>query len=481
VTADRRPDPPGAPPAPDEFAHLLRRACAHAEQWRSAVAQQPVFPPVDAAELRRLLDADGLPEGPGDPDAVLDLLAHAGRIGSTASAGPRYFGYVIGSSSPVTVAADWLVSAWDQNAALYTCGPAVAVIEEVCARWVVDLLGLPPHTSVGFTTGTQMAAFTVLAAARQHLLERRGWDVAADGLWGAPRFPVIASAQRHATVDRALRYLGLGAPTALVACGEDGTVDLGALRDALARAAGPALVCVQAGNIHTGAVDPLGDVCELVHAHGGWVHVDGAIGLWARASAAHGHLLDGVERADSWTVDGHKWLNVPFDCGVALTAHPAAHAAAMSSTSAYVVPSGERDPMETVPEWSRRARAVPVYAALRALGRSGVAELVDRAVALARRMAARLAAHPGVLVLNDVVLNQVMVRFEAPGRDGDALTREVVDRVQREGTCWLADSRYGDRAVMRISVCSYATDEADVDRSAEAIVRALAAAVAAAA
>ncbi|WP_460345236.1 pyridoxal phosphate-dependent decarboxylase family protein [Actinoallomurus acanthiterrae] len=456
-----------------EFSEVLRRGYEHAARWRASVAERPVFPSVDPAELRSLLDAGKVPERGEDAVAVLDVLARAGELGSTASAGPRYFGYVIGSSLPVAVAADWLVSAWDQNATLYSCGPAVCVIEDVCAGWLVDLLGLPHQTSVGFTTGTQMAAFTALAAARHRLLAAQGWDAEADGLWGAPRIPVIASAQRHASVDRALRYLGMGARVRPVACDANGAVVLGALAEALDEVERPPIVCVQAGNINTGAVDPLAEVCELVHARDGWVHVDGAIGLWALASAEHRHVLRGAELADSWTTDAHKWLNVPFDCGVAFVAHPEAHVAALRVTADYLEVSERRDQINTVPEWSRRARSVPLYAALRTLGRSGVADLVDRNIANARQMAARLSAEPGVEILNDVVLNQVLVRFTAPDHDADLLTAEVIRRVQDEGTCWLSGSTVDDRPVMRVSVCSWLTSTDDIDRGADAIVRCL--------
>lgn len=455
----------------EAFSQALRRACEHALAWRALLADRSVFPEAAPEEIRAALGAVDLPEEGDDAVTTLDALARAAELGATASAGPRYFGYVIGSSLPVAAAADWLVTAWDQNAALYSCGPAVCLVEETCAAWLVDLLGLPARTSVGFTTGTQMAAFTGLAAARHHLLAAAGWDAERDGLWQAPRVPVIVSEQRHASIDRALRYLGMGAPSRTVACRPDGTVDLSALGLALDEAERPPIVCVQAGNINTGGVDPLAEVCARVHARGGWVHVDGAIGLWALASDRHRHLLQGARLADSWTTDAHKWLNVPFDCGIALVAHPAAHRAAVRISADYLETSQHRDQINTVPEWSRRARSVPVYAALRTLGRSGVARLVDRAVEHAHRMAARLAAEPGVEIVADVVLNQALVRFHAAHWDGDDLTAEVVRRVQQDGTCWLSGSSFAGRTVMRVSVCSWATTAEDVDRSADAIVR----------
>ncbi|MEV6317156.1 aminotransferase class V-fold PLP-dependent enzyme [Streptomyces sp. NPDC051776] len=457
-----------------DFPGLLHQAYEHAVRWRSSLPDRPVFPAAAAEEIRAALgEGDGMPPHGEDAASTLDALARAGELGSTASAGPRYFGYVIGSSLPVAAAADWLVTAWDQNSTLHSCSPAASVVEDVCAAWIVDLLGLPRRTSVGFTTGTQMAAFTGLAAARHHLMAAAGRDVQTDGLWNAPRIPVIASEERHASIDRALRYLGMGTRVDAVACDANGAMELSALDAALARADRPPIVCVQAGSINTGAVDPLRAVCERVHANDGWVHVDGAIGLWALAAdAEHRRLLDGAQLADSWTTDAHKWLNVPFDCGIALVAHPEAHRAALAVTADYLEISGHREQIDTVPEWSRRARSVPVYAALRSLGRAGVARLVGANIAHARRMASLLAAEPGVEIVNDVVLNQVLVRFTGPVRDdADGLTEEVVRRVQQDGTCWLSGSVFAGRAVMRISVCSWQTTADDIARSAAAIIR----------
>ncbi|WP_188194726.1 pyridoxal phosphate-dependent decarboxylase family protein [Nonomuraea sp. SYSU D8015] len=402
-----------------EFAEVLERAFGHAVRWRSDVGDRPVFQTFDPGELRAVLGPDGMPERGEEAGTVLDALARAGELGATASAGPRYFGYVIGSSLPVALAADWLVSAWDQNATLYSCGPGVSVIEEVCAGWLVDL-----H--------------------RQR-----------------------AASHLHRS---ALRYLGMGTRVRSLACERSGAVDTRDLSAALEEAERPPIVCVQAGDINTGAVDPLAEICERVHARDGWVHVDGAIGLWALASADHRHLLRGADLADSWTTDAHKWLNVPFDCGMAFVAHPAAHTAALRVSADYLETSRHRDQINTVPEWSRRARSVPVYAALRALGRAGVADLVDRNIGHARHMAARLAGEPGIEVLNDVVLNQVLVRFTGPGHDPDGLTAEVIRRVQREGTCWLSGSVFAGRQVMRVSVCSWLTTKDDIDRSADAII-----------
>ena len=466
----------------DQLAQVLGAAYRHAVSFRSDVGERPAYPPATGAELRRLAGVE-LPDRGEDPLLVVERLAELGQLGSVGSTGPRYFGYVIGGTSPAAAGADWLVTAWDQNAAVQSSGPAVSVIEEVCARWLVDLFGLPEDTSVGFTTGAQMSTFTGLAAARHHLLSRAGWDVESKGLSGAPAIRVLAGDERHASIDRALRFLGLGTD-ALVSVGCDAN---GAMRpDALEAALddGPSgqatIVCAQAGNINTGAVDPIAAVCGLAEPRGAWVHVDGAIGMWAAASERHRHLLEGVERADSWSADGHKWLNAPYDCGIALCAHPDDHAAAMSVTASYIAVShhrgsDRRDQINWNPEWSRRARSVPVYAALASLGRRGVAELVDRNIAHARHMAEHLSSEAGIEVLNDVVLNQVLVRFHSAGDGGgeaDQMTTDVIHRVQEDGVCWVGGTRWQGRAAMRVSICGHNTTTDDIDRSAESILAA---------
>jgi glutamate/tyrosine decarboxylase-like PLP-dependent enzyme len=353
-------------------------------------------------------------------------------------------------------------------------------VEQVAGDWVVDLLGLPRTASVGFVTGGQMANTTALAAARYAVLRRAGWDVEEDGLIGAPAVQVLLGDEAHVTVSAALRMLGLGQRRAIrVPADDQGRMRVDGLRHALAGCDGPTIVCAQAGNVNSGAFDPLGDVAELAHGRGAWLHVDGAFGLWAAASPTTERLLRGVERADSWATDAHKWLNVPYDSGLVFCAHPQAHRAAMTSAAAYLVQSAgrERDPYDWVPESSRRARAFPLYAALRALGRSGLREMIERNCALARRMADRLAAAPGVAILNEVVLNQVLARLGPPGAtaevpEADAFTREVVARVQGDGTCWLGGTIWRGRAALRISISNWSTTETDVDRSAEAILRA---------
>jgi glutamate/tyrosine decarboxylase-like PLP-dependent enzyme len=454
----------------DERHSLLARAARHGQAYLEAVADRPVAATVTGADLRGALGG-ALGAAGSDAAGVLDALAEAARHGTIASQGPRYFGFVIGGSLPVATAADWLVSAWDQNSAVYAMAPLVAVVEEITAGWMRDLLALPDHAGVGFVTGCQMANFTALAAARHEVLRRAGWDVEADGLAGAPAIDVLVSEESHYTILAALRLLGLGAARARrVPTDAQGRMLVPELARMLGERSGPCIVCAQAGNVNTGAFDPVAEIVPLSRARGAWLHVDGAFGLWARTSPVLGGLAAGLEDADSIATDGHKWLNVPYDCGIVFCADPQAHRAAMSLAAAYIVADArERDPHEYVPEESRRARAVPVYAALRTLGRDGLRALVERNCGLARRMAGRLGADPWVRILNDVVLNQVLVRFERPGADPDALTREVIAGVQQEGTCWLGGSVWHGLAAMRISVSNWSTTEEDIDRSAEAI------------
>jgi glutamate/tyrosine decarboxylase-like PLP-dependent enzyme len=454
---------------------LLDRIAGLSRRFLETLPGRPVAARGDLASLRKALGG-ALPSTGADAAAVIEDLAAAAEPGLMASAGPRYFGFVIGGSLPAALAADWLTTAWDQNAGLYACGPAAAVVEEVSAAWLLELFGLPPTASVGFVTGCQMANFTGIAAGRHAVLERAGWNVEEDGLIGAPAVNVVVGDEAHVTVLTALRMLGLGSRRVIrVAADGQGRMKPDGLRSTLAGLTGPTIVCAQAGNVNSGAFDPVGEIADATHERGGWVHVDGAFGLWAAASPDLQHHTRGVERADSWATDGHKWLNVPYDCGLAIVRDAAAHKTAMTGRAAYLIQSSgsERDPQDWTPEFSRRARGFPVYAALKSLGRSGVADLVDRCCRLARRMADRLAAAPGVRILNEVVLNQVLVRFEAPaGGDADAFTKAVIARVQREGTCWMAGSRWHDVDVMRISVSNWSTQEPDIDRSAEAILAA---------
>ena len=452
----------------------LEQAAATAIGYLRGVADRPVGSAASAADLSARLGGP-LPDGPTDPAEVVGQLARLAGGGLVASAGPRYFGFVVGGSLPAAVGADWLASAWDQNAGLFVLSPAAAAVEDVCAGWLTELLGLPAGVSTGFVTGGLAANFTGLAAARHAVLAAAGWDVEHDGLIGAPPVEVVVGEERHVTVDIALRYLGFGAGRLrIVPADGQGRLRPDALTAALAACQGPTIVCAQSGNVNTGAFDPLGPICEASRARGAWVHVDGAFGLWAAASPARRHLVEGLELADSWATDAHKWLNVPYDSGLAFVAHPDAHQASLAKVASYFVPgqAGERDPDGFTPEASRRARGFPIWAALRSLGRTGVAGLVERCCRHAIRFADALGAAPGVEVLNEVVLNQVLVRFLDPAGDHDARTRAVIRRVQQDGTCWLGGTTWHGMAAMRISVSSWSTTDDDVDRSAEAILRA---------
>jgi glutamate/tyrosine decarboxylase-like PLP-dependent enzyme len=408
-----------------------------------------------------------------DPAEIIDRLARAADEGIVATAGPRYFGFVVGGALPAAIAADWLTSAWDQNAGLYVLAPAATVVEEIVGGWLLDLLGLPAGASVGLVTGGQMANTSCLTVARHVVLERVGWDVEARGLQGAPAVTVVVGDEAHNSIFTALRMLGLGAERPLrVAVDEQGRMRPDELARVLQDVAGPTIVCAQAGNVNTGACDPLTEIAASSRAHGAWLHVDGAFGLWAAASPRLAHLVSGRELADSWAVDGHKWLNVPQDTGFAICADRAAHRSSLGTIAPYLQQAGggDHDPFELVPEWSRRARGFPAYAALRALGREGAAELVERCCALAASMAAALAREDGVEVLNEVCLNQVLVRFG----DDDDVTREVIARVQQDGTAWLGGTVWQGRAAMRIAVSSHATREADAQATVAAILAAYA-------
>jgi len=428
---------------------------------------------IDLSTLRKALGGP-VPNRPMEPREVVADLVAAADPGVVASGSGRFFGFVIGGANPAALAADWLTSAWDQNAGLYVLGPAASVVEEVAGEWLAELFGLPVGMSVGYVTGAQMANFTGLAAALHEVLRRAGWDLATGGLWGAPRVRVLAGAGRHGTIDRALRFLGVGTSTIVeVDANRQGRMQPAALAAALQQGSGPAIVCAQVGNVNSGAIDPVGEICTIAHEHDAWVHVDGAFGLWAGASPRLRPLVAGVELADSWATDAHKWLNVPYDSGLIFCAHPDAHRAAMGIRAGYLMHSAgdERDALDYGPEHSRRARGFAIYAAIRALGREGIADLVERCAAFASRFAERLAAADRVEVLNDVILNQVLVRFLAADGDHDAHTRRVIERVQHDGTCWMSGTTWQGQAAMRISVSNWSTDQADVDRAVAAILR----------
>jgi glutamate/tyrosine decarboxylase-like PLP-dependent enzyme len=450
---------------------LLGRAAALGRAHVAGLPGRPAGARDGAVELRAALGGplgqDGIPA-----ERVLEDLAAGADGGLVAAPGPRYFGFVTGGALPAALAADWLVGAWDQMAGLYASSPAAAVIEEVAGGWLLDLLGLPAQASVGFTTGAQTANLVGLAAARGALLARAGWDVGADGLTGAPPLPVVVGEHAHVTIFRALRLLGLGAGRAVrVAADDQGRMLPDALEEALAHLPGPALVCAQAGEVNTGAFDPLDAVADAVQRHGGWLHVDGAFGLWAAAAPSRADLVAGAERADSWTTDAHKWLNVPYDCGVAVVADRAAHETAMAVSAAYLetAPDAAHDPSAHVPEASRRARGVPVYAALRSLGRRGVADLVERCCALAEEMAEALAASGEFAILNDVVLNQVLA---VPTGPAAADVPGLAARIQADGTCWLGFTSFRGAVALRVSVSHWSTTSEDIARSACAIVAA---------
>lgn len=446
-----------------QWKEVLDEAASYAVGYLDGLPERRVGSSATLDELRAALGGP-LPDKPQDAREVIAALARDADPGVVASSSGRFFGFVIGGATPAALAADWLTSVWDQNAGLYVIGPAAAVVEETAGKWLADLLGLPPTVSTGFVTGAQMANFTALSIALHDVLGKAGWDVAARGLWGAPKVRILAGQGRHGTIDRALRFLGAGTDSIVeVPMDDQGRM----IPSALDFPDGPAIVCAQLGNVNSGAMDPVGEICDLAHAHGAWVHVDGAFGLWAGANPRSRALVDGVDRADSWATDAHKWLNVPYDSGLVFCANPDAHRAAMGARAGYLVhgAGGERDALDYGPEHSRRARGFAVYAALRALGRDGVADLVDRCCALATRFASQLAASGRVEILGDVVLNQVLVAL--PG--DDSLTRSLVDRIQRDGTTWMSGTTWQGRAAMRISVSNWSTTEQDVDRSVAAI------------
>jgi glutamate/tyrosine decarboxylase-like PLP-dependent enzyme len=457
---------------------VLNRAVTHACAYLAEVADRPVAATLTGDQLRARLGRP-LPHRGDDPIRVIDELADAGRRGTVASQGPRYFGFVTGGSMPPAIAADWLVSAWDQNAQMFAMSPVAAVVEEIVAAWLKELFGLPPAWSVGFVTGAQMANFTALVVARHELLRRAGWDVERHGLFGAPEIDVVVSDESHRTIFTALRMLGLGSERVhRVETDGQGRMRVDLLEAVLGRREGtPCIVCAQAGNVNTGACDQISAVVAIVRERGAWLHVDGAFGLWAAASPRRRSLVAGIEEADSLATDGHKWLNVPYDAGIVLTGHADAHQESLLMPAHYIQMSpGEREPRAFTPDESRRARGLPMYAALRVLGRNGVADIVDRCCTMAERMASCLAGDPRVRILNDVVLNQVLVQFRPPDADdaaAAALTQEVITRVQTDGTCWAGGTRWHGEPAMRISISNWSTTAEDVDRSAAAIIAAL--------
>ena len=454
------------------YRDLLAQAAERASDYYEKVARGPVFP--GAADIEAVRVALGsLADGPVPADRVVAELAEAVEPALVGTTGPRYFGFVVGGALEAAAAADVLTIGWDQPAFNAVTSPGAAVVEDIAGSWLKELLGVPAGASFGFVTGGQGANTVALAAARNYVLAQAGWAVEQGGLLGAPAVRVVATAERHATIDRALRLLGLGTGVLEpVATDDQGAIDVAELERTLARGAdGPTIVCLQAGNVNSGAFDDFTAATAVAHRHGAWAHIDGAFGLWAAANPGTRHLMAGAENADSWSTDGHKFLNVPYDSGYVFCAHPAVHAASMSMTASYLTGQGQgglRAPGDYVPESSRRARGFATWAALRQLGRSGVAELVERCCSLARSFGEQLGALEGVTIANKVVLNQVLVDF------GDAeRTDRVVERVQRSGECWMGATSWHDRRLMRISVSSWRTTEADVDRSVAAVVAAM--------
>lgn len=464
-------EPIGTESAPGFRPHdpaLLDLARRHAAAWLDTLPERPIPPRATVDEVAEALGRE-LPEH-GEP-AVEVIERLAGRIepGLMAMGSPRFFGWVIGGTQPVALAADWLVSVWDQNNGLRNVTPGTAAVEEVAAAWILDLLGLPPESEVGFATGATTAQFACLAAARDEVLRRAGWDVARDGLAGGPRVRFVVGAERHGTIDLAGRYLGLGTPVA-AASDDQGRIRPEALREVLAAGDGPAVVCLQAGNIHSGGFDPFAEACRVAHEAGAWVHVDGAFGLWAAASPRLRHLTEGLADADSWSTDAHKTLNVPYDCGIAMVRDGAAMRHALTMHASYLQATAVgADPHEKVAELSRRARGVPTWAVLRHLGRDGVAELIDRLAGSARLIAEGVARLPGVTVLNDVVFTQVCIAL-----DDDAATEALSARLWADGEVLAMTSRWHDRAVVRFSVSNWGTDAAQAARTVAAVERALA-------
>lgn len=440
---------------------LLSEAARRAARYLDESRDRSVAPSEQSLQPLGELD-HALPESPSDPQTVLDILDRVGSPATVTSAGGRYFGFVIGGALPAALAANWLAGAWDQNAGLFVSSPIATVLEEISLRWLLDVLQLPAGSGGAFVTGATVANFTALAAARHAVLAQAGWDVEANGLFGAPPVTVVVGAEAHPSLIKALGLLGMGrARVVTVPVDSQGRMRA----EAFPKISPPAIVCIQAGNVNTGAFDPAGPLCGLAHEAGAWVHVDGAFGLWAAASQKYRHLTEGLADADSWATDAHKWLNVPYDSGLAFVREEAQLNSAMSLTAAYLPQGGHREPSQYTPELSRRARGVEIWAALRSLGRSGLAEIIERNCRYARRFARELEAG-GCEILNEVELNQVLVSF-----GGAEKTRRVIETIQREGTCWCGGTVWQDRVAMRISVSSWATTDDDVERSITSILQ----------
>jgi len=440
---------------------LLLDAAERGANYRESLSDRPVAPSKDAVAAA-LNFVEPMPVDGANDASVLAMLDDIGSPATMMMAGPRFFGFVIGGSLPVTVATNWLTTAWDQNVGMHEVTPATSTLERVAMEWMLDLFGLPPDAAAAFVTGATVANFTCLAAARSRVYSDIGWNVEADGLIGAPPITVIVSEETHPTVFKSLGLLGFGRNRVVRApVDEQGRIDL----SRFPKISGPSIICTQAGNVNTGAFDPVGEICAIAKPEGAWVHVDSAFGLWAAASPAKAYLCSGFGAADSWATDAHKWLNVPYDSGVAFVRDTAALKSAMAITAEYLMTDTEfRNPSDFTPELSRRARGVDVWAALKSLGRVGLAEMIDRCCSHAARFAAGF-REAGFEVLNDVVLNQVLVSF-----GDDAINRRIIDEIQTEGTCWCGVTVWQGKSAMRISVSNWSTTEEDVDRSLEVIV-----------
>jgi glutamate/tyrosine decarboxylase-like PLP-dependent enzyme len=441
---------------------LLTDASERAIRYLEGIDERSVAPTAAAIEQLQAFD-EPLPDREGDPAETLRMLDEVGSPGTMAMAGPRFFGFVIGGSLPVTVAANWLSTAWDQNTGLWRPTPTTSFLEKIALRWLLDVLRLPPDCTGAFVTGATVANFCALAAARHSVLKQAGWNAEADGLFGAPPITVIVSVEAHPSVTKSLGLLGLGRSRVVkIPVDNQGRM----LADKLPTISGPTIICVQAGNVNTGSFDPIAEICRVAHGAGAWVHVDGAFGLWAAATPSRAHLAAGIADADSWATDAHKWLNVPYDCGLAFVRDQYSLPAAMAITAEYLPTETEhRNPGDFTPELSRRARGVEVWAALRSLGREGLARMIERNCAQARRFADQLSA-AGFEILNDVVLNQVLVSFGNADK-----TQRVIKELQDDGTCWCGVTVWQGRTAMRISVSCWSTTDADVDRSVAAMVR----------
>jgi glutamate/tyrosine decarboxylase-like PLP-dependent enzyme len=457
-----------------DLENVLAVVAKSAIRFRTEVGERPQRPDLSYNDMLARFGGPTPEAGAPVAEVIAELIERA-EPGLAAMIGPRFFGWVIGGTEPAGMAADWLAAAWGQNTGNNEATPAAAAVEAVTAGWLLDILDLPRGSSVGFVTGATVANFTGLAAARSEVLKRAGWDCEADGLFGAPPIHIVLGEDAHSTVFSALRYLGLGDRRVVrVAVDKNGRMDARAFEQAIAPLNGPVIAVAQAGHIHSGCFDPFAEIAAAAHAKGGWLHVDGAFGLWARAAPDRASLAAGVEDADSWATDGHKWLQTPHDCGYAIVRWPEAHKRAMRIAASYLPGGDIAHPADLVPELSRRARGLPSWAILKTLGREGVARMVSRHCSQAQRMAVLLAREPDFEILNDVVLNQVAVRLgsDLPREAADRLTQRTIARIQREGTCFVGGAHWRDVEIVRVSVIGATTTDEDIERSAEAIVAA---------